>query len=1457
MKKLGKYEIIRELGRGAMGVVYLARDPLIDRQVALKTITAGLAENPELLARFYREAQAAGKLQHPNIVNVYELGEENKTPYIAMEFLDGDSIEHLISHKSQVPLVQKVSYFVQVCRGLAYAHQYGVVHRDIKPANIMLKKDEVTKQEVIKVVDFGIARVMAASKTQTGMMMGTVAYMSPEQVRGDHVDGRSDIWSVGVTFQEFVTGVRPFTADNIAAVMFNIVTQDPKPISFFLPDVPADLDAVMARIFKKQVNERYQTLDDVLLDLEPVYRKLQEAGVGQSVIQAKELLETGDFQKARDLLRSAAQLDPSNREVRTLLEKASEKLRQAGVLPELTDRCSRAEALLKEGKLAEATEQAEAALKLDSKFGPALEIMQKVRAQADRERAISQAMQSALQQRDEGNLTEAEKQLSNLETAYGEIPQALELKQRIADERQDRERRKRLTAEMDRARSLWNQQKYKECIEILTALQRDFPAEAEVTDLLDTARADREEQIRSERQQERDRQVGEARKLLGEQKFAEALSLLDPLLQADPNDSVVQRLRERVLVERKEHAKRKRIEHEQQAVKKLAGEGKLQEAADRADALLKELPDEVDVKQLVEFAHAQLVKEQQRRKVEDQLGALRARMQKQEFEQAAAEAHKALETHRGNKEIEQLLREAQAKAKEKKEQAERDFIARQLRAMTEAIDKDQITAAIDLGNKTIVQAGPNAEVTRLMQVALQKQKDRGPKPDRDRALETAYYKWTEGKLEEADQILADVEKTQIFDPQVKDLREMLKAKKEPPPARTVFGYVGFGAPTTEEAAPAAPAEAEKTVFRALDSMPGMEVPEGTTVLPPGGIPGVGIPSAPAEEKEPVKATPPAAPPAVEPKKPEKEKKKKGKEAEVTKEEFDSTVKILEPPKAKPPVAPPPPVKEEKKPEKPAAAAPPAAPPVKEEKKPAAAPPAAPPVKEEKKVAAPAPPAAPPPVKEEKKVAAPAPPPVAPPVEKPRPKEEKKVAAPAVAAREEAVPAKAVTPAVAPEIAAPKKSNMPMIAGGVAVAVLAIGLVIWQPWKSGEPAPTTGGEQPVATQPGPSAGTAQPAPGKSTEPEIPAGPVVTPEEKQQRDLLAKARRAYSRNDSKGAFKFLDDADKIKGPLGTEIAQQRKSWQDAENNAALREKLRKEGEFISQADALRAKENDLSSLQQASKLYRDAIALDGPNKDSAQKSLDAVDQRIGLLNQLPGMKNDVSAALRSEDYAKARTTAQRIGLISESDGSAALAEVNRAETGKANLLQSQFDRAARSNDAAALDQLLNGDVQRFKGLSGTLGDKARELDGKIPGEKTRIAAATAPPPKQPPKQPEPAPVVARNYSVIPKWLSYKAYTEPGLTEGMTINARHVDGELKLVSKDLSADVRQKAAAGSVTLELKVNSEGKVVDGRVLTTPPDSSGVGAQVLSEARSGWQFGPVKVNGKRVFTNATLEVKFQ
>lgn len=255
---LGRYEIERELGKGAMGVVYFGRDPKIGRVVAIKTMALSqefdAQDLDEARSRFFREAETAGRLNHPNIVTIYDAGEEHDLAYIAMEFLHGHDLLPYTKAGQLLPLPLAAKVVKQVAEALDYAHKQNVVHRDIKPANIMF--DPKTVQ--VKVTDFGIARITDASKTKTGMVLGTPSYMSPEQLTGRKVDGRSDLFSLGVMLYQLSSGQLPFVADSMTELMYRIANDAPKDVRLVNPQLPAGLAAILARALAKDPAQRFQ-----------------------------------------------------------------------------------------------------------------------------------------------------------------------------------------------------------------------------------------------------------------------------------------------------------------------------------------------------------------------------------------------------------------------------------------------------------------------------------------------------------------------------------------------------------------------------------------------------------------------------------------------------------------------------------------------------------------------------------------------------------------------------------------------------------------------------------------------------------------------------------------------------------------------------------------------------------------------------------------------------------------------------------------------------------------------------------------------------------------------------------------------------------------------------------------------------------------------------------------------
>ena len=309
-----------------MGTVYRARDPVLDRPVALKTISAELAANPEFLGRFHREARAAARLTHPNIVTIYELGDVSGTPYIAMELLEGLDLVEAMSPADRLPVDDKLRIMVEVCRGLDYAHKRGVIHRDVKPANVRLLADGT-----VKLLDFGIARLGESTLTQTGILLGTPSYLAPEVVSGGRVDLRADMWAVGIILYELLSGQRPFQAPTFVGLVYKIVHDPVPPLETVATNLPAGLAAVVGRTLEKDPSKRYQDLAELAAALQSVRGvkdstqptlspQARERAVDLEIAQVRRLMEANDLERALEAARRAQALAPSRTEVVALIE---------------------------------------------------------------------------------------------------------------------------------------------------------------------------------------------------------------------------------------------------------------------------------------------------------------------------------------------------------------------------------------------------------------------------------------------------------------------------------------------------------------------------------------------------------------------------------------------------------------------------------------------------------------------------------------------------------------------------------------------------------------------------------------------------------------------------------------------------------------------------------------------------------------------------------------------------------------------------------------------------------------------------------------------------------------------------------------------------------------------------------------------------------------------------------
>jgi serine/threonine protein kinase len=590
---IGKYEILAELGRGGMGVVYRAEDKNIGREVAIKTLTDA---TPELRQRFLVEARS-GVLNHQNIVTVYDFGEQDGNPYIVMEYLHGDSLEKVLRATKPLTLVEKLEIVRQVCQGLGYAHQKGVVHRDIKPANVMVLPDGH-----IKIVDFGIARLESTSgHTQTGAVIGTFHYISPERLKGDPSDGRADIWATGIVLYQMLTGVLPFAGEDVSA-LHKVVNEAFPPLSNYLSDYPKGLDQVLERALAKHPDDRYGAAEEMAADVEAINEVLKRARVGEMLGHVKGLLDQDQLSAARPVLLDLQRLDPQNTEIKRLLRDVQDRLSRQQKSEQVRQTLNLAEEAVLAQRYVEALELYKQAAKIDPSSRGITEKIEHVRGlkeKTDRIAALQEQAREASQRHD-------------FTAASQLIDQALQLDERNTDLRNEKVRiaqegeraakegqRRRLK---DAGREKLSARVYTEAIQNLReALQID-PTDQEAQQMFQEATARQEEE---RRRKVIEQIVAEIQEHLFRGELERGLELTNRALERLPSETVLLRLKGETEKKLRTQAARKLVEETSVRVQELFFTDP-QEALSCVQTALNEMPGEEQLLALQERVVEQL-----------------------------------------------------------------------------------------------------------------------------------------------------------------------------------------------------------------------------------------------------------------------------------------------------------------------------------------------------------------------------------------------------------------------------------------------------------------------------------------------------------------------------------------------------------------------------------------------------------------------------------------------------------------------------------------------------------------------------------------------------------------------------------------------------------------------------------------------------------------------------------
>lgn len=586
-----------------MGIVYKAVDPRIGRLVAIKKMTERFRQDEAVLQRFYREAQAAGTLQHPNIVTIYDLGDDDGNAYIVMEYLSGQSLEKVIESGQRISLSHKLDMIIQICSALHYAHQQGVVHRDIKPANVIVQPNGS-----VKLLDFGIAHTMDKGLTRTGQIIGTLNYISPEQLNGAPVDGRTDIFATGAMMYQLLTGHLPFDAQETAAIITRILHHPIPPLSKYLAGYPVELDRILERATAKDCNQRYRTADDFGLELAAVKERLDREAIDECLDEARARIVASDLAGARNLLSQVLKLDIQNPSAIQAMADVQRLLEQNENNQRIQQLRAEAQEAFTNRKFTEAMDRVTAAIGIAKTDPDLLSFREVIQQEIVRREQAGKLQQLAEAARKAGQLEIAKKVIGDALQADPHNTQAqlfhTSIVAQIAAEGKERELRELL----EQARQSIASRHFTEAHEIVLKAEALDPKNSEIGTIKEVAAAG----VAQEKQRrEIERWCGEVEQFLDAADYEAAFRHAELGLKSYPSDPVL--VRQKAQAESLQLlAKREReVLSYVDDIEELLKTGKLKDAVEMASGAARKFPTD---------PRLQTVLEESRREIQEKLG---------------------------------------------------------------------------------------------------------------------------------------------------------------------------------------------------------------------------------------------------------------------------------------------------------------------------------------------------------------------------------------------------------------------------------------------------------------------------------------------------------------------------------------------------------------------------------------------------------------------------------------------------------------------------------------------------------------------------------------------------------------------------------------------------------------------------------------------------------------------